>query len=415
MNYIIGLAKKVGTVPKRIFFLAVLCCFAASLNNAYSQEKPHIEKSDSEKKHKGSTGIERNVMKGLRWLAEHQNEDGSWGSGEMTLPLTALGLLTLIEHGESLGSYEFGQPTQKALKYLISKVKENKDKALNGPFYSHALVSYSISEAYAFCKIPKLEPTMTACVKNIIDGINKRGCFNVNYDNSTETSDCMATAWNCLALASAWRTGCKVDGLEECIRKSAKGLLSLQNSNTHLFVESAKGMEKVSSDGNPATTWVALHALCAYGLAKLESVKKAYRALSKRDNFLSMNWNKDDAHYNIQPVHYSYHKTPTVFISCSGYGPVWKQWNKLCCEYMSKHQHEDGSWISPCENWNIEKKGFTENIKYFSSKLNLTIYSTALCCLTHEIHYAFSITIFRIPCLSEPAPIFDDDTPKESR
>lgn len=207
---------------------------------------------------------------------------------------------------------------------------------------------------------------MNSCVKSIISGINKRGCFNLNYDNSKGYSDCQATVWNCLALRTALMAGSNVKGLKKCIKKSAEGLLSMQNKKTYLFVESIKGMAKVTKNGNPEMTWMALHALSAYALSNRQFVRNAYMTLIKKDDFFSINWNINNSNNNNLPINSTYHKTKVIFKFNSGTGPLWKKWCRTYTRYIIKYQNEDGSLMIPEINRNLNK-----NLKPFTSKMNI--------------------------------------------
>ena len=77
-------------------------------------------KAALQKYNRGSGATESSVSKGLTWLKNHQNADGSWGEDRTKIPaLTALATLAFLAHGETPSSQEYGTCVLKAIRKLI--------------------------------------------------------------------------------------------------------------------------------------------------------------------------------------------------------------------------------------------------------------------------------------------------------
>jgi len=75
------------------------------------------------KKYGGSGKTEISVNKGLRWLRDHQNPDGSWGEAwNKKAFLTSVALLAFLGHNETPSSQEYGACVLKAIRRLIDMV-----------------------------------------------------------------------------------------------------------------------------------------------------------------------------------------------------------------------------------------------------------------------------------------------------
>ena len=94
------------------------------------------------------------VEKGLRWLADHQARDGSWGGGggqSYPVAMTALGGLALLSGGHTPTRGQYARPMRSAVEYLLSR--QQSSGQFVGPMeqrtmYGHGFTSLFLGEVY---------------------------------------------------------------------------------------------------------------------------------------------------------------------------------------------------------------------------------------------------------------------------
>jgi hypothetical protein len=119
----------------------------------------------------GTPESEKAVAAALKWLAEHQNPDGSWNFNHQTSPLcagkcgdrgtltdcttgaTGMALLPFLGAGQTHKEGKYRQTVEKGLYYLTSRMKvQNGTGNLaegGGNLYSHGICAIVLWEAYA--------------------------------------------------------------------------------------------------------------------------------------------------------------------------------------------------------------------------------------------------------------------------
>ena len=157
-------------------------------------------------RHGGNNATEGAVLRALRWLKKHQNEDGSWD--ETKPAMTSLGLLTFLAHGELPGaSPEFGVTVEKAIKWLVeNQTGDGHFKGRDGHDYSQPICAYALCEAYGLTKVPMLKEAAEKAIMVVIKGQNPSGGFNYNLKPTTR-DDTSYMGWCAQALKAAYMAG----------------------------------------------------------------------------------------------------------------------------------------------------------------------------------------------------------------
>lgn len=383
------------------------------------------------KSYGGSGRTEKAVSRGLQWLADHQNEDGSWGVTRGSKPaLTALALLAFLAHGETPASQKYGSTVLSAIQKLIEYSQNTKAEGYivcDGSTYGHSIVAYALSEAYGMTKIPMIEQAMNSTIATIVKGINSMGAFNYRYDNSANAEtggqprcDLSYSGWNYQALKAAFAAGCTVEGLEDCIDKSIKGLKTSNYCGQGFTYTQPKTKP---GRGSISMTPVGVLCLQLFGEGKSEEAESGLKTLievyrqggkggsTTDDYILEMDWKAaidGGAASSHWPIYRWYYTTQAIFQGYQGKkSSPWGDWNKSFTRSLTKEQESDGHWSTPDYKYG-DRKGEARAHGNFSDDMDTFVYSTALCCLMLEVYYRYLPT-FKVSKAKVPAAAAEDD------
>ncbi len=290
----------------------------------------------------GTPECEEAVAKGLRWLKEQQNPDGSWnGIGNYQPAMTGLALLAYLGRCETPLSEEFGDSCLRAITYLVNVGMKNNGRLTNNPVgngwvYEHSIAAYALAEASTFCKqlninVPNLHETTQKAGQMIIDNQHENGGWSYEYREVNPHTDLSISAWHIQALKACQHTGLEFKGLSRAADKAISYTEDLQNSNG--------GFGYTSKDrpaGNrPYFTLTGAGVLC------LQLFERGERAAARNgaryiENNTKFNYASEDSDL------YAHYYEAQAMINRGG--EQWKKYNALFREELLKNQNADGSW-----------------------------------------------------------------------
>lgn len=298
----------------------------------------------------GSSASEAAVAAGLRWLAEHQAPDGSWGfdhgddgqSGGFANPgtrpsrihATALALLPMLGAGQTHVEGKYKSVVDKGLKFLIREMKVGPDggdlRGKDGSMLAHALATLTLCEAYGMTHDKKLIRQAQSAVDFITSSQHRQTGGWAPKAGDTPTT--LVTAWHVLALKSAYMDYLRIS--PETVRKATAFFDRVQADDGTRYGQTD------ADDAKPDDQGTAAGLLCRMYLGW----KKDNPTLSRGVVYLSgQGPSKTDAMYNFYATQVRHHIR----------GENWRQWNAAMRDALVKSQEaqgdEAGSWFNPAD------------------------------------------------------------------
>lgn len=315
---------------------------------------------------------EEAVLKGLRWLKEHQNADGSW-SAQFTPSMTGLAVLSFLGHGELPDAPEFGPTVKKGVDWILNRGMENGGRlSMSKQFsqsgvYEHAIATYALGEYYTMTKDDRVKDLLTQAVAHIVDGQAPDGGWQYAYAKGPD-SDTSVTGWQIQALKAAHLSGLNLPGVDEAMDKAMLDLKRVQGPKGGFGYRKAEDRYSLSGAG----------VLCTY-------FWKGQKDSTVRNG---IGFILDETEKNF-PVKYKGEKADMYAWyyhgqACLMYGgPAWTKWNKWFQDEITDSQSPDGSWPVPGGKGN-GPQGDAAGAGPF--------YRTTLCVLMLEVYYRYMPT-----------------------
>ncbi|MFO0897948.1 MAG: prenyltransferase/squalene oxidase repeat-containing protein [Pirellulales bacterium] len=325
----------------------------------------------------GTTFTEAAVARGLRWIARHQNENGSWslhsfqfagdcdgqcgGQGDFSDTAgTALALLPFLGAGQTHEHGRYQKEVAGGLRWLIRKQRENGDLRGEGVgrMYAHGQAAIVLCEAYALTQDEQLREPAQAAIDFIVDAQHEAGGWRYSPGEPGDTS---VLGWQLMALRSGRMAGLRVP--TETMLAANRFLDDVQYDR-----DGALYCYQVGREPTPAMTAEAL--LCRQYLGW----PRKHKGLQLGIVYLLSDHlpSRDDAN-----IYYWYYATQVLHHYG---GKPWQFWNErqraLLVEMQETEGHEAGSW-SPA--------GGAPGTHDVQSGGRLYMTSLAVCCL--EVYY----------------------------
>jgi hypothetical protein len=360
----------------------------------------------------GTPESEAAVMRGLKWLADHQQADGSWPlkdyakgikdcncQGEFEKEIddsptagTAFGILPFLGAGVThkrapsqppeLAKYQ--KVVERGLVFLaknqiIGKSKDDKkDGYLGGSMYAHALGTIAFCEAYGLSNDERVKVNAQKAIKYLLTAQHEQG-GGWRYEPG-QPGDMSVTGWVFLAIRSAQLTG--IDVLKPPLIRAGRFVDSCAVGPSE-----AKNSQYAYTPGTPASPATpATPAMTAAGLLTREYLgwKKDEPDLLAGAQYLMQNLPPESGD-QLGAIYYYYYATQVLHHL---EGTNFDLWNYRMREHLIRTQqktgHKTGSW-NP------------EGVDYGARGGRL--YATAMSLLTLQVYYRH-LPMYRVIKLS---------------
>ena len=322
--------------------------------------------------------LEGAVYRALNWLQKNQNEDGSWGASYKA-SMTGLALLTMLAHGETQVSKQYGETVQKGVQWLMDTGRKNKNVfSAQHPEYQHAIATYALAEDYALTQIGDLLTVLEGAVQKIIISQSPTGAWEYGYNNQMSRpderplgGDLSISGWNIQALKAAKNAGVKVKGLDEAMRKALDFTKAVYDDKTHRFGYQKKG------GGSDSMLGVGILSMMFLGAGDSKEARGAIREASNR---VKCDWSKA----NEGSSYLWYYVTQAMF---QGGGSYWVAWNREFRDTLLKNQMPDGHWTVPGSREDVPPAD--AKWKQVANPKDSPVYHTSMLCMMLEVYYRF--------------------------
>jgi len=353
------------------------------------------------------------VLAALKWLARHQNPDGSWGATshlnhcvgakcagvgdtEYDAGLTGLALLAYLgagythlskdEHPDPMNPgrrLKFGEVVKAGLKWLMTK--QDPEGCIGGRgtkyMYNHTIAALALSEAYGMSATQYFKGPAQLAIDFIVASQNPgRGW---RYTRQAGDNDSSVTGWAIMALKSAELSELNVPARETY--DAARRWFDEVTDSTVYYRAGyhAKNSGKVFVPGKNESyvhheSMTAVAVMCRIFMLK----DKKDPALGGVTLLVAdPPMNKPD----WTDYYYWYYGSLALFQYDGPKGPYWKKWEAHLKDALIPHQKTgkdgcaNGSWTSEDERWGFEGG---------------RVYATAINALTLEVWYRYP-NVFR--------------------
>lgn len=356
----------------------------------------------------GTKASEQAVARGLRWLARHQNADGTWSlvhtqgecQGRCGNPSTigesegrfdrtkragtALALLPFLGAGETQERGRYRRVVSQGIDALVRLGKPNKDGegaswTDRGTLYSHGICAIALAEAYSMTRDERLRAPAQAAIDYIGYAQDPEG-GGWRY-RARQAGDTSVTGWQVMALKSASLADLRIPkGTTGGVRKFLDSV-SERGGRRYRYI-----VPQPTEDGSPpkpagTRTLTAVGMLCRMYMGwKADDPRLADAAewLAEKG--------PDKTNY-----YYNYYAAQSLFHFTGGEGAMWRKWNEAMRDQLVEQQqtrgHERGSWWV---NENHNRKGGR-------------VYTTSLATMTLEVYYRY-LPIFQSAAVEAEFP-----------
>lgn len=290
------------------------------------------------KREGGTTRTEAAVARGLHWIAEHQNPNGSWSfdhrggacQGRCGNPgrlsrdskgATALALLPFLGAGQTHKDGKYKKNVLAGLEYILSHANDTGHYTEpGGRMYSHGLCAITLCEAYALTKDRGLRKPAQKAIDFIAYAQDEKG-GGWRY-SPKQAGDTSVMGWQIMALQSGRAAGLEVPAIT----------LSRANAYLDKAEWNNSGRYSYQPGGSPSPAMTAEGLLCRMYLGSSRNQNRLIQGV----NYLARNRPPNRKRPDLYYLYYA----SQVFHHVGG--KQWEDWNYYMRESLLNAQVTSG-------------------------------------------------------------------------
>ena len=310
---------------------------------------------------RGAAG-QASVDKALKWLKDHQLNNGSWtSSGEPGVSScaghTGLALLAFLSHGETPASAEYGQTVTAAMRWIVENQTPNGMIQSPGQVtYRHAMATYALAEAYSVTQNILLREPLIRAVDAIVNGMQRTGGFDYNYRTDSDRNDSSVGGWQVQALKAATIAFPENDRYQQALQLAMDGMLL--NSQAR---DGARTIGYTSPGRNMNVTAAGALGMVFSGRARDTKTRELIASVQT----VTPNWET----ISRGGVYQWYYVGQALF-QYSADGRAFRSFNDAMTRELIANQNPDGSWDETGDGGGVRGRAGTTAL----GALNLMVY-----------------------------------------
>ncbi|MCH2104701.1 MAG: terpene cyclase/mutase family protein [Planctomycetes bacterium] len=269
------------------------------------------------------------VERGLAYLAEQQQPDGSWramvgyklnedyrytAADRGHIGVTALAGMAFLAGGHLPGRGEYGPEIERALDYVLSRVRDDGYITASGSrMYSHAFATLFLAEIYGMTHRDDVRRKLQEAVDFIVKSQNAQGGW--RYEPYALESDMSIVVCQVLALRAARNIGIRVprstvDRAAKYVVDSAVTEQTVRHFRSGRFssgddIGSFHYQPEDASRSTFALTAAGVTALHGVGIYSDQAIERGIEYLMREHSRFNRRWGqREDGHYFFWYGHY---------------------------------------------------------------------------------------------------------------
>jgi len=283
----------------------------------------------------GTPETEAAVGRGLEYLAELQQENGTFGRTDFSrnVGVCSLAGMAFLAAGSTPSRGKFGQNMQRCVDYALASVRADGFIRTDGavdrrPMYGHGFATMLLCLTHGMTKASRENRSkIVAAVKTILNTQNDAGGW--RYEPQRADADISVTACQMTALRAAKNAGFYVP--RKTVEDAAAFVESCQNKDGGFSYQRNEGE---SEWARSAAAIVSLYGAGIYSGSAIENgLAYLHRASKIRDG--------EEHEYFYYGLFY------TAQVMWQAGGEHWKRWFPPVRETLIRLQKPNGSWIDP--------------------------------------------------------------------
>jgi hypothetical protein len=178
-----------------------------------------------------NAAVDNAVMRGLEYLSQVQKPSGAWETdsfGESTAS-TSLAVMSFLSVGFVPGEGQYGKQMSRGIRWVIEHQEDNGmlvHRKSHGPMYSHGISTLMLAEVIGMVEESDAQSVRRALERAIrlilsaqAQNKQQRHAGGWRYQADSKDSDLSVTGWQVLALRAAKDVGCDVpvEAIEDAI------------------------------------------------------------------------------------------------------------------------------------------------------------------------------------------------------